>query len=265
MTSEIDDAERGQVTGSAAEVYEELFVPALFGQWAPVLLEAVGLRPGDRVLDVGCGTGVVAREARRRGGRVTGVDVNEGMLAVARRADPAVDWRSGAAEDLPFAAGSFDRVTCSFALMFLADRRAALAEVRRVLVPGGAVAVATWADADRSPGYAAMIGLLDRLFGREAGDALRAPFRLGDPAELAAVVAPAFPDVVVEERAGEARFPSLDGWVRTDIKGWTLADMIDDDGLERLLAEARTELAGFVAADGTVRFAAPALVASAST
>ncbi len=265
MTSEIDDAERGQVTGSAAEVYEELFVPALFGQWAPVLVDGVGARAGDRLLDVACGTGVVAREARRRGARVTGVDVNDGMLAVARRADPSVDWRAGGAEELPFPAGSFDRVTCAFALMYLVDRRAALTEVARVLVPGGAVAVATWAGVDRSPGYAALVELLDRLFGRDAGDALRAPFTIGTEAELAAAVAPVFPDVVVEGRAGTARFASLDQWVWTEIKGWTLADAVDDEALERLLVEARPALARFVAADGTVAFPAPALVATAST
>jgi len=187
------------------------------------------------------------------------------MLAVARRADPAVDWQEGAAEDLPFADGSFDQVTCAFALMYLVDRRAALAEVARVLAPAGSVAVATWAAVDRSPGYAALVELLDRLFGRDAGDALRAPSTIGSEAELAAVVTPALPDVVVEERAGTARFASLDQWVWTEIKGWTLADTVDDDGIERLLAEARTELAGFVAADGTVAFPAPALVAIGTT
>jgi SAM-dependent methyltransferase len=196
---------------------------------------------------------------------VTGVDVNEGMLAVARRADPAVEWRAGAAEDLPVPDGAFDRVTAAFALMFLVDRRAALAEVARVVAPGGAVAVATWAAVDRSPGYAALVGLLDRLFGEEAAAALRAPFTIGTEAELAAAVGEVFPDVVVEERAGTARFGSLDRWLWTEIKGWTLADMVDDEAMERLLAEARTELAGFVAADGTVAFPAPALVAIAPT
>ena len=257
------DAEHGQVTATAAEVYEEFFVPALFGQWGPALLDAAGLRVGDRVLDVGCGTGTLARAAQRRSAVATGIDVNEGMLAVARRVDPEVEWRQGAAEELPFATGSFEVVVCSFALMFLADRRAALEEMRRVLVPGGAVVLSTWAAADRSPGYAAMIALLDRLFGAEAADALRAPFCLGDAGELRSLVGAAFPDVVVGEHPGVARFASVDAWVLTDVKGWTLADMIDDEQLERLLAEAHTELQGFVAGDGTVRFAAPALIAVA--
>jgi len=262
------DAERGQVTATAAEVYEEFFVPALFGQWAEPVLDAARVGPGHRVLDVGCGTGVVARAARPRvgpTGAVTGVDVNDGMLAVARRADPEVLWRQGAAESLPFGDGSFDRVVCQFALMFLVDRAAALGEMARVLAPGGRVAIATWSSADRCPGYAAMIALLDRLFGASAADALRAPFSLGAPDELRALVGAAFPGVEVAEHQGVARFASVDAWVLTDVKGWTLADMIDDDQLALLLAEARTELREFVLADGSVSFPALALIASAGT
>lgn len=95
----------GQVTSSAAEVYEEFFVPALFDQWAGRVADAARLGPGDRVLDVACGTGVLAREALGRvqpGGSVVGLDPNEGMLTVARRKEPRIEWRRGRAEDLPF-------------------------------------------------------------------------------------------------------------------------------------------------------------------
>src|SRR5262245_30686072 len=98
------EASTGQVTGSAAEVYEAFFVPALFGQWATRLAEAAGLCPGNRVLDVACGTGVLAREAAGRvapGGSVVGLDRNEGMLAVAAAKAPSIGWRAGRAEALP--------------------------------------------------------------------------------------------------------------------------------------------------------------------
>lgn len=263
MTSETG-AERGQVGGSAAEVYEEMFVPALFRQWAVPLLDAAGASGGETLLDVGCGTGVVARAAHRRGVRATGVDLNEGMLAVARRVGPGVDWRRGAVEDLPFADGSFDRATAAFLLMFLPDPGAALAEVRRVLAPGGTVALSTWAGLDHTPGYAALVDLVDRRLGPEAAAALAAPFTLGTGTAVAEAVAPAFPGVGVEQRPGVARFPSLAAWVRTEIKGWTLADLVDDDALDGLLAEAATALAGFEAPDGTVSFATPALIATAT-
>ena len=113
--------------------------------------------------------------------------------------------------------------------MFFEDRAKALAEMWRVLQPGGRLVVATYAAADRSPGYAAMIGLLDRLFGPEIAAELQGPFVLGDTGALGRPFVKAGigrPEIV--EVAGEARFPSLEAWVHTDVKGWTLADKIDD-------------------------------------
>ncbi len=189
--SERDVVSSGQVIDSAAEVYERFFVPALFDQWPGCVLDAAGLSDGDDVLDVGCGTGILARAAARRldgSGTVTGIDVNEGMLAVARRMAETVAWHSGRAERLPFADQSFDRVVSQFALMFFADRSAAVSEMARVARPGGTVVIATWATVDQSPGYAAMVELLDRLFGGETASALLAPFVLGTRDALAAVV-----------------------------------------------------------------------------
>src|SRR5262249_39598741 len=117
-------------------------------------------------------------------GSVIGLDVNDGMLAVARRKAPGLDWRQGRAEALPFEGDSFDAVVSQFGLMFFEDRRAALREMVRVLRRGGRLAVAVWDALDRAPGYAALTGLLRRLFGDRAADALRAPFTLGDPSAL---------------------------------------------------------------------------------
>lgn len=255
------DADRGQLATDAAEVYEQFFLPAVFDQWPGRILERAGTGPGNRVLDVGCGTGILARTALQRvmpGGTVTGVDPNPGMLGVARRT-PGIEWRQGAAEDLPFADGAFDTVVSQFALMFFDDRARAVTEMRRVLVGGGCVAVATWADLDRTPGYAAMVDLLDDLFGSDAGDALRAPYNLGDPDLLKSLFDAEFENVVVDLVDGTARFDSIEAWVHTDIRGWTLSTMSDDD-YERLLGAARTELARFVADDGVVTFPAPAVV-----
>ena len=94
-----------QISAEAAEVYEAKFVPAIFGEWAPRIADAVAIERGHRVLDVACGTGVAARECARRGATVTGLDLNEGMLTVARRISPDIDWRQGDASDLPFEDG----------------------------------------------------------------------------------------------------------------------------------------------------------------
>ena len=262
----MSDSERGQVMASAAEVYESFFVPALFQEWAGRVADAAALRPGDRVLDVGCGTGVLTVEAAGRvlpTGSVVGLDVNDGMLAVAARKGARVDWRQGRAEALPFEAGSFDAATSQFALMFFEDRPAALAEMLRVLKPGGRLVVAVWDAADRSPGYAALIALLERLFGRAVADALRAPFVLGDAVALRALFTKAgVPDVRIRTLEGTARFPSIEQWVYTDVKGWTLAEMLDDAQFTRLLREAETALRPFVMPDATVAFPISAHIAT---
>ena len=105
--------ERWQLGGSAPETYERYLVPAIFEPWALLLLEQAMLRPGERVLDVACGTGVVARLAAPHvgtNGQVVGLDLNPGMLAVARSLPvpqgSIIDWREGDAGSLPFAAGA---------------------------------------------------------------------------------------------------------------------------------------------------------------
>jgi SAM-dependent methyltransferase len=149
------DPERWQVSMDAAEVYESCFVPAIFGAWAGPVADAAGIRRGNKVLDVGCGTGVLAREALRRvgqEGRVVGVDLNEGMLAVAARTEPKIEWRRGDAASLPFEDGSFDVVVSQFALMYFPDRVASLREMWRTLAPGGRLAIAAWAPIEHARG-----------------------------------------------------------------------------------------------------------------
>lgn len=263
----MDRARTGQVDTSAADIYEEFFVPALFAEWAPRLVELAAIRPGANVLDVACGTGVLARAAAERAGptgAVVGLDRNDGMLAVARRAAPRIEWRQGRAEALPFDATSFDAVASQFGLMFFEDRAAAVAEMWRVLRPGGRLVLAVWDKLENTPGYAAVAGILQRLFGADIADAIRMPYRLGDRRMLGGLLAEAgIPDACIATCEGTARFPSIDAWVHTDVKGWTLADMIDEAQYARLLEAARRELRGFVDGTGAVSFPAPAHVASA--
>ena len=175
----MSDASTGQVNTDAARVYDEFFLPALFAQWPPRIVARSGMSRAERVLDVACGTGVLARaaaEAVGSGGSVVGVDINEGMLAVASQKAPNIDWRNAPAESLPFANATFDRVVSQFGLMFFQDQVAAAGEMLRVLRPGGRLVVAVWSSLNETPGYAAMAQLLRRLFGAEVASALEAPF-----------------------------------------------------------------------------------------
>lgn len=105
-------------------------MPALFQEWVGPMLAASRVSRGQRVLDVACGTGVLARAtAVRPDGEVIGLDINEGMLAVARQKGAEVTWRQGQAESLPFIDDSFDTIVSQFGLMFFEDRRAALREM----------------------------------------------------------------------------------------------------------------------------------------
>lgn len=257
--------ERGQVNADAASIYDEFFVPALFAQWPERVLDLAAIEPGHRVLDVGCGTGVLAKAARRRmgnTGRVAGVDPNEGMLAVAWKSESAVDWQAGFAEELPFEAGSFDRVLSQFAAMFFEDRERAFEEMARVLSGNGTAVVVTWASLEEAPGYAALADLLNDLFGADVAEALRAPFSLGQAEDLHRLLSAAFDDVTVERHVGTAEFASIEDWVQTEIRGWTLAGSIGDDEFGELLRLAQERLGRF-AESGRVSFPAPALMAVA--
>jgi SAM-dependent methyltransferase len=257
-------ADRGQVTGGAAAVYEEFFVPALFSQWTDRVLDAAAVDAGHRVVDVGCGTGVLAAAARERvgpGGAVTGFDPNDGMLAVARSTHIGIDWRQGTAEDLPFADRAYDRAVSQFALMFFTDPDRALAEIVRVTRPDGRIALAVWDGLAHNAGYARLADLLGRLFGNEAAEALGTPFRLGDRHTLAALVSGGVADPVVTAHRGEARFASLETWLHTEVRGWTLAETIDDEGFDRLLRAASSELGDLTGPAG-VAFEVSALIVS---
>jgi len=252
----------------AATAYEALFVPALFRQWAPIVADAAHIKSGDRVLDVACGTGVLAREAATRAGQtghVAGLDPHAGMLAVAKSVSHVIDWERGTAEALPFPDCSFDAVVCQFGLMFFADRNKAVREMLRVMAPGGCCAVAVWDTLENAPAFAALVALLDRIAGNAAGDALRAPFVLGDRQALATLFSDAGAGSVnVATRQGTARFPSTREFVEAEIKGWlpVMGVTLPEPTINRILAKAENNLARYATPAGGLAFDISAHVVS---
>jgi ubiquinone/menaquinone biosynthesis C-methylase UbiE len=245
-----------QLSIAAAELYESKFVPALFGEWAPHLVDLAGVGPGQTVLDVACGTGIVARTAADRlagAGRVVGVDLNEAMLTVARRVRPDLEWRHGDAGALPFPDASFDRVLCQMALMFFPDRAEALREMRRVATPGAIVAAAVPGRLDAQPAYAPFVEMAARHTGPQAASLLGAYFACGDLAELTALVESTGLHVTATRtRLGRVRFDSVDEFVAAEVESTPRIERIDAAVYRRIREGAREVLQPFTAASGRV-------------
>jgi trans-aconitate methyltransferase len=149
----------------------------------------------------------------------------------------------------------------------LTDRHQALLEMRRVLAAGGWLAVAVWDSLDRTPAYALLVEVLERLEHR-AADALRVPFRLGNRDELAALFASAgLSDTAIDTRVGATQFASVGSMVEAELEGWLPVAGIElsDDQRSRVLAEAEHVLSRFVASDGAIRFESPAHIVTATT
>lgn len=189
------------------QMYERNLVDSLFRPWAEIMLDRAKLEPGSSVIDVACGTGIVARLAQRRlrgSAPVVGVDVSAPMLDVAREIEPQVDWRVGNAAALPVAEGErFARVLCQQGLQFFQDRPAAARELNRVLSPDGIALVAVWRPAEETPVFAA----LQRVAERHVGPIDDQRYAFGDAHALERLLAEAgFRDVRVEHLSHAHRF-----------------------------------------------------------
>ncbi len=191
---------------SFADRYDTVLVPVIFQPWAQEMLARTRPHDGLRILDLGCGTGIITCSLTTSGARpahITALDHNADMLAVARTKAEALgvvaDWRQADAAALPLDDASIDLTICQQALQFFPDKPAALSELHRVMAPGGRVAFCVQRELAVNPMLNAQATALDRHVGREAGDAVRAICSLHDPALLYDLFAGAgFEDVTVE-------------------------------------------------------------------
>lgn len=180
-------------TGTGAQNYQRHFVPSIATPVSVGLLRAAGLQAGERVLDVACGTGVITRLAAEQvgpTGSVTGIDIAPDMIDVAKStpepAGPHIEWHVSDAASLPLPDNSYNVVLCQMGLMFMEDRPAALAEMHRVLVPGGRVVVNT--PGTIQPAFESMEQAIIEHISPELGGFVRAVFSMHDPDALAALL-----------------------------------------------------------------------------
>ena len=250
-----------------AKAYDALLVPGLFQGWADRMAELAGLDADDDVLDVACGTGVLSMATHRYARSVTGLDVNPGMLAVAREKAPRIAWRQGNAETLPFEDASFDVVVSQFGLMLFEAREQAVREMWRVLRPGGRLYVAVFDALGNNPAYGKAADGYEQVVGSAIGNALRYPFSMGDSEELSGVFEEAgVSDPVVTTHGSEARFDSVRHMVLSDVKGWFpfAGFHLDDATIERVEKKLAGALEAYVQPDGDLRFSVSVHVVEAS-
>jgi SAM-dependent methyltransferase len=232
-----------EAAAAPADDYQRRLVPLLFEPWGRDLVALAEPRSGERVLDLACGTGIVARLAAPRvapSGAVTGVDVNPDMLGVARRSDPGIAWVLAGAEVTGLPDGAFDVGFCQQGLQFMPDRPAAVRELHRLITPGGRIAVSTWCDPG-TPGYAPFWPVFRRRL-PEAVGFLDAIFGLTDAGELHQLLTGAgYRDVQVERCTRIVRVASARAWVEA------MVDSAPLPGVAALAPLTRAELVSDVA------------------
>lgn len=252
-----------QLEGNSADAYERYLVPGMFAPWAEELVEHAALEPGNHALDVGCGTGIVARRAARAvgpEGRVVGLDVNEGMLDTARDVSsdlqPAIEWQKGTATDLPFSGRAFDVAFCQQVLQFVPEPSSALREMYRVLVLDGRLALTVWRLIEFNPAYAVLADVLERHAGEEAAAMMRSPFSNWDVDDLRDLVEDAgFREASVTIGVGSMRYPSIEEFVRREAASSPLAEplqSVDRDVRAALIEDAGQALRAYRDDEGIV-------------
>ena len=266
-SSQPSDGEQGLFSQlSFPERYEQALVGPLFQPWVEPLLGDVQLSAGDRVLDIACGTGIVARLAKKHLGpsaTVVGVDANSEMLAVARRVASEVDWRQGDAVALPLRDGErFDVVLCQQGFQFFSDHAAAALQMHRALMDGGRVGISTWRSDEEFP----VLRQLRRVAEQHVGPIRDRRHSLGDPRPVEAALREAgFHDVRSKRSVRTIRFSDGSTFVR--LNAMALVNMgassaaFDDEERRRLvdaitrdsgdLVRLHTDQAGFAYEIGT--------------
>jgi SAM-dependent methyltransferase len=259
MENEMTQGEQWHISGDAAALYERYVVRHILGPWAASLVDAARLEPGQRVLDVACGTGAVTRIAAQRVGRsgkVYGLDLNPAMLAVARAlpndSEAPVEWIARSALDLGLPDRSIDVVLCQQGLQFFPDKPLALREMHRVLDAGGRLALSVWSSTGI---YNSAVGnALREFLGDEVATRFCASRKAPGKEELRRLAIDAgFTDVEVRVSSLQAHLPALDTFVLCHLASTPVASVLGDAGEEvrqKIAARVEGQLQDHADADG---------------
>jgi len=251
-----------QMNTDGPKTYERYIVPTWMLDWTEDLITAGGVGPKKRVLDVACGTGIVARKAASRvgpGGRVAGLDANEGMLTVAgacarEEGLAAIEWYRSDVSCMPFSPGEFDTVLGHQGLQFFPDRHAALREMARVLVPGGRLALGVWGRAEKSPHVGVICDVIGRYFGEDATSLFKKACSLSNRTDLENLVRDAgFSGIRIKAGVKIARHPSLAELLPAYFSIFPVAAEISamqEEDRARMFLEMATALAPYCENDG---------------
>ena len=258
-------------SASAAETYQQFFVPAIATPVSTELLNTAALQAGEEVLDVACGTGVITRLAAAAvgpTGSVSGVDLAPDMIEVAAATDQPdgapIEWREADAVSLPLPDQSYNVVLCQMGLMFMEDEAAAVAEMHRVLRPGGRVVVNT--PGRIQPPFEEMERAIVEHINPELGGFVKAVFSMHDPAALGTLLAKAgFDEVETTEYAAQFDLPAPADFLWQYINLTPMAALVagaSDTAKAAMEAHVVDSWASWVV-DGRVPLAQPIVLASA--
>ncbi len=236
--------------GSAPEIYERYFTPSIGRPLADELITAAALRPGERVLDVACGTGTITRLAAELVGStgvVAGLDLNPGMLAVAREVTPAdysISWYQSNAESMPIEDGAYDVVLSQLGLQFMADKPAALAEMYRVLAPGGRLALSV--TGPTPPPFVVFADAIGEHINPEISPFVHMVFSLNDPDLLQSLASDAgFRDVSIEVYNRKLKLPAPREFMWQYVHSTPLAEAVGQADLESQAALEQAVVTGW--------------------
>jgi SAM-dependent methyltransferase len=241
---------------TAGEAYEKHMVPGMFARWTERAVGLAALRPGERLVDVACGTGIgarVAAQALGRSGKATALDLDAGVVEIARclpQGDGAtIEYHCANALEMPFPDEAFDVALCLQGLQFFPDRVKGFTEIRRVLKPSGRLIATIWGPLEANKGHAAVVHAIERQ--QVDASAAKRACSFADPTEIRdAAARGGFGNIEVRTEDGASEFASFDSFMQGMTVGSPstrrAVQLIPESGKARFVEDVREALAPWI-------------------